>query len=111
VDPIAAPLEILEMSDGEVRELVVTGYVLGTTTITPRDRQVSKQIDVVRLLVDHVSKSLFPYYYDLTAGTLTAQVAPLLGAVQQWPRVLRIAAYGVAPRRRYGVELLPYAPA
>lgn len=110
VDSIAPPLEILEMSDGETRELVVLGFEVGTTLITPRDRQSPKTVTVVRLLVDRISKSLFPYYYDLTAGTLTAQALPLLQAVTQWPRVASIAKYGVAPRARYGFELRPYVP-
>lgn len=109
MQPIAPPLEILELGDGETRELVVTGYALGSTTITPRDRMIPKTVDVVRLIVDRQSKSLFPYYYDLTASTLTAQVRPKLETITTWPRVVRIAKYGVAPRARYSVEWLPNA--
>jgi hypothetical protein len=110
VDPIAPPLELLELGDGEMRELLVTGFELGTTVIHPIDRREGKTVTVVRLLVDRMSKALFPYYYDLTAGTLTAQALPLLSAVTQWPRVAAITKYGVAPRARYGFELRPYVP-
>jgi hypothetical protein len=110
MDPVAPPLEILEMSDQEMRELVVTGFEVGSTLITPRDRQSPKTVTVVRLHVARESKPLFPYYWDLTAGTLTAQAIPLLSAVTQWPRVAAITKYGVAPRARYGFELRPYVP-
>jgi hypothetical protein len=97
------------MSDGETRELVVTGFTTGTTQITPRDRQTPKTVHVVRVLVDNQTKPLFPPYYDLTAVTLTAQIEPILAGVTSWPKVLRITAYGHAPTRRYGVELVSVA--
>jgi hypothetical protein len=107
LDPLPGPFEILEMSDGELRELTITGFESGSMTITPRDRNVSKTVTALRLLVGPESKPFFPQYYDLTAQTLVAQVLPLLAAVTNWPRVLRITKYGVAPRARYGVVLLP----
>jgi hypothetical protein len=109
MDLLPAPMEILEMSDGEVRELTVSGYAVGQTTITPRDRNVSKVITVVRLSVPAAVKATWPPYWDLTAGTLTAQLVPMLAAVTSWPRVIRLIKYGVAPKARYSVELLPNA--
>jgi hypothetical protein len=98
-------MEILEMADGEMRELEVLSYEIGETIITPRDGRGPKTVVDVRLHVSRTTKSLFPYYWDLTAATLTAQVVPRLEAAPSFPLVLRLHKYGVAPRARYGVEV------
>jgi hypothetical protein len=102
--PLPGPLEILEMGDGEVRTLAVVGWETGAVTLTPVGR-LTKTVLGVRLHVRPDSKGMFPFYWDLTAATLVAQVIPTMEAHPGQGVILEVTKSGVAPKARYGVAV------
>jgi len=109
VSTLPPPAELLELGDGESRELRVESFEVGDMTITPRDGRGPKSIVVVRVHLPREDKPLFPHYFDLTAGTLTPQVIAILEARRSFPARLVLTKYGVAPRARFTVQVLPDA--
>lgn len=106
---LPAPTEILEMADGQVTELAIESYEVGEAVIQPSYRSSPKTVVDVRIHVHPDNKTAFPYYWDLLAGTLTAQLVPMLESEPRFPVTYQLQAYGVAPRRRYGVRRLANA--
>ena len=104
--PLPGPFEILEMSDGEVRELHILSWQSGEMLISPRDGRGPKTITAVRVFVPPTDKLAFPFYWDLTATTLVAQVLPILQSRPAGGVELRLSKYGVAPKARYSVAVV-----
>ena len=107
---LVGPYEILELADRESRDLKIVGWERGTMEIHPRwtGAPPAKEIPVLRVHVTREIKPLPPHYYDITSKTLMAQLLPLLleRGFERW--TYRITAYGVAPRKRFTLERLPY---
>ena len=107
---LPGPMEFLELADRESKDLKVVSWERGTTEIDTvrRGREVRVEIPVLRVHVPVEVKPLAPRYYDITSKTLTAQLLPLLlrRDFKKW--TYRITAYGVAPRKRFSLERLPF---
>lgn len=103
---IREPVELLEMDEGEARTLYVARFERGDLVINPRDGRPPKTVQVIRAHVIPSTKPFGPAWWDLTSATLVAQVGPILEARTKWPAILRLTAQGVAPRRRYQVEVV-----
>jgi len=101
------PYEILELTDGEVRQLRITNYQVGNVTIRPPWLPGGKVVRALRVHVPHESKTFFPYYWDITGKTLVAQMVPYLEAGGYQNKVFTITKYGVAPKARFTLEVRP----
>jgi hypothetical protein len=107
VKELPGPYEILELVDGESRELVITGFVVGSMVIRPPHAPNGKQITAVRVMVPKQIKPLPPYYWDITSQTLVAQVLPYLQAGGYVGKKFTIKKFGVAPKARFTLEVRP----
>jgi len=107
---LPGPYELLELSDRQSIDLKVVSWERGTMEIHPRyaGAPATKEIPVLRVHVPADIKALPPQYYDVTSKTLAAQWLPFLlqRGFEKW--TFRITAYGVAPRKRFSLERLPF---
>jgi hypothetical protein len=103
--PILEPYEVLELQDGQSIAFHVERYEEGTMFIKPTATPEGKDVEVCRVFVPVADKSHFPYYYDLTAKTLRAQLVPMLPSVIAGRRLITITKRGVAPKARFTVEV------
>lgn len=107
---LPGPIEFLELRDRESVTLKVVSWERGTTEIATsrRGREVTIEIPVLRVHVTTETKPYPPNYYDISSKTLTAQLLPLLlqRGYEKWS--YRVTAHGVAPRKRFTLERLPY---
>ena len=101
------PYEILELRDGESIALKIVDWRLGTMRIHPRfpGAPPEKIIKVLRLYVPREMKKVGPNYWDITAQTLVYQLLPFLQDPRFREKTFKITAYGVAPRKRFTVEV------
>jgi len=105
---LAGPYEVFELQDKQSMELVITGYTKGEVVIHPRyaGAPAEKTVMAMRVFVDPGTKPTGPPWWDLTSQTLIAQLEPFLANVAKAPRRVRLVAHGVAPSKRYSVELM-----
>ena len=107
--PLPGPYEILDLADGESKDLIIRAWERGSIVIHPRypGAPAEKTIPVLRAHLTEAAKEYPPMYYDITSKTLTAQLLPLLAGVG-WERyVYRVTKHGVAPRARFTLERIP----
>jgi len=102
------PFELLELKDKESVTVQPVNFKLGKMIIHPTfaGAPKEKEITAIRIsLLVGISPGKMPYL-DLTAGTLVAQLAPLLPEVVSKKRSVKISAVGSGPSKRYTVEVL-----
>jgi len=106
---LAGPYELLELMDKQSLELVITGKQVGEIEIHPRyaGAPASKVVKALRALVDPRTKALGPAWWDITSQTLIAQLDPFLARIPTEGVKVKLTAHGVAPTKRYSVELVP----
>jgi len=106
---LAGPYELLELMDKQSLELVITGKQIGEIEIHPRyaGAPASKVVKALRVLVDPKTKALGPAWWDITSQTLIAQLGPFLEKIPAAGVRVKLTAYGVAPSKRYSMELVP----
>jgi len=106
---LEGPFELLDLRDRQSLVLTVLDYKLGITTIHPRypGGPLEKQIRVLRVHVPREEKAAGVAYWDLTSQTLIAQLLPFLPDLKARKGKVRIQAFGMAPSKRFSVELLP----
>ena len=104
---LPGPYEILELRDGESVTLKIRDWRLGIMRIRPRfaGAPPEKVIKVLRLYVPRETKPVGPDYWDVTSQTLIYQLLPFLQAPDFRAKSFRITAFGVAPRKRFTVEV------
>jgi len=106
MERLEPPYEIFELKDGETRDLEIIDYKVGEMTIHPKDGRPPKDIRGLRVHVPKVGKEFFPYYWDITSTTLTAQLLPLLEQGLHKTRRFRITKRGVPPMARFTLEVV-----
>ncbi len=104
---VASLLEILDLADGEARTFTVLSAERGEASITLGGAGGPKVVPVLRLHLAPGDKPFGPPYWDVTARTLQAQLAPQLFASAYRPRVFTITKSGVAPAARFTVASRP----
>lgn len=106
---LAGPYELLDLRDGQTLELAVIAWHEGEVLIHPRypGAPESKLIVALRVLVAAGTKPMGPPYWDITSQTLVATIRPLLAAAKTLPFKCRLTAHGVAPSKRYSLDILP----
>jgi len=104
---LAGPYEIFELTDGETRELRITGWQTGNVTIYPPHKPTGKVVTALRVLVPPMTKAFFPYYWDITGKTLVAQLLPYLEQPGYKDKVFTITKHGIAPKARFSMEVKP----
>jgi hypothetical protein len=105
---LPGPYELLDLRDGQTLELRATGILTGEVEIHPRyvGAPASKIIKALRVSVDPATKPMGPAWWDITSQTLIAQLEPLIRtASKDKPIKVKLLAQGVAPAKRYSVEL------
>lgn len=102
---IDKPHELLELADGGFIQTRVDRFEVGEMDISPRDGRPPKTIKAIRIHVPPADKPFFPFYWDLTAGTLVAQMEPMLPGIVQRKAVLKITKRGTGPSARFSVEV------
>jgi len=101
------PYEILELKDGEVKELRVKDWSTGTVTIYPNFKPTGKVVKALRVHVPEEAKEFFPYYWDITGQTLVAQMLPYLQQPGYRSKVFEVTKHGVAPKARFTLKVRP----
>jgi len=102
------PFEFLELKDGESVRLAVQGFKEGFVTIHPRraDAPRERTVRMLRLWLKPGYKPVGVGYWDVNAGTLVAQLRPLLPQLVETGREFIITAHGSPPKKRYSIRLV-----
>jgi hypothetical protein len=98
------PYEILELRDGEARDISVVRWALDEMEIHPKwaGAPPVRRIKALRVWVPREEKPLGTDYWDITSQTLIYSLLPFLrGGVTRF----RITAKGYAPAKRFQVEV------
>jgi hypothetical protein len=104
---LPGPFEIFELKDKESVTFRVRDWRLGKMVIKPRvaGGPGEKIITVLRVYVRKEDKPVGPDYWDITSQTLIYQLLPFLQTPDFRAKTFKITAYGVAPRKRFTVEV------
>lgn len=105
MEKLEGPFEILEMDDQEEIEFHIEKYEVGEMEIHPWYQKDGKWIRGLRVHVPEEEKSFFPYYWDITAQTLVAQVLPVLEVGNYKNKLFIIKKFGVKPRARFSLRV------
>jgi hypothetical protein len=103
---LPAPMEILEVNDGESVTIHIIGWTKDQGIIRPAHAPAGKAIDILRVHVPPEDKLTFPRYWDVTGLGTIAQLEPLLAGGNFKDRAFKISAFGVGPKKRYSVEIV-----
>lgn len=103
---LPAPMEILEINDGESLTFHITGWLKDQGIIRPSHAPAGKAIDILRVAVPPGDKPTFPFYWDVTSAGAIAQLLPLLESGSYKDRAFKLSATGVGPKKRYAVEVV-----
>lgn len=105
---LPGPYEFLELKDGESIRLSVVRFEEGLVTIHPRRRDAPpvRTVRCLRLWLNPGFKAYGPPYWDVNAGTLVAQLKPLLPDLVREGREFIITAHGEAPKKRFSIRLV-----
>lgn len=104
---IPKPVEVLELQHGEAVTFHVERWEKGQLTIFPAHAPQGKLVDVIRVHVKHTDKEHFPYYYDLTASSLVAQIEPQLRRTDYQGITFRVTAFGFGAKKRFSLDINP----
>lgn len=104
---VESPFEILELPDGGQLFTHVSAFEEGSMAITPRDGRPAKVVRTVRIHVPPAEKAHFPFYWDLTAQTLIAQLLPMLPSIVKEKRAIKITKSGLGASARFSLEVRP----
>lgn len=99
--------EILELEDGEAKDLRVVEYELGEMIIHPKAGPPDKRVRVLRLHVRGEDKTVGPPYWDVTGQTLIEQLLPYLKRPDFRALAFRVTKYGIAPKARFQLQIVP----
>jgi len=108
--PLLPPAyEILELADGESREFLVTKSELGRMVISPRwpGAPPTKEVRALRLHTTREWKEFGPLYWDVTPATLVTELIELIHRPKYYGIRLRITKYGVPPKARFRIQIIP----
>jgi len=106
MSPLEAPIELLDLADGESVEFSILRFEKGETRIETRLEPGGKVVPVLRLFVPGVDKPLGAPWWDITSRTLQARLEPVLAQLVASRRRIKITKYGVAPTARHQVDFL-----
>jgi len=109
VEWLRPPFEILELADGESVTIRVREWELGRMVIVPRwpGAPPEKEVVGLRMHLFPGYKAYFPYYYDVTARRLVAQLVTILTRPDFRDYEITITKRGVAPKAWFEVSLAP----
>lgn len=101
------PRELLELGDGQSATFRVVKWELGEAVIKPRHQPDGKDVPHLRIHVTAQDKAHFPYYWDVHAKTLVAQLRPQLERADVARLRFTVTARGVGEKKRFTVETQP----
>lgn len=105
--PLFIAAEILELADGETKELHIDQWEIGEMDITPRDGRPRRRIRSLRIHVPPPEKPIGPTYWDITGQTLIEQLLPYLRGPAFQRKTYVVTKHGVAPKARFSLTVVP----
>jgi hypothetical protein len=107
LEKLSGPFELLEMAHGESITLSPVKWLLGKSTITPRDGRAPKDVPTLRVWVTPESKRTEPKWWDITSQhTIAGLIGLFEGAGGRLQRY-KVTREGQGPRGRPIIEVLP----
>jgi hypothetical protein len=105
--PLDPPYDILDMADGQSMTLRITAFKLGEVEIHPKypGAPTSKIVRALRVWIPHEIRPEGMPYLDITSQTLIAQLEPELRDPNFMSKTFKLTAVGVAPKKRYILEV------
>jgi hypothetical protein len=103
---LSAPMEILEVNDGEAVAFTVVAWQEDDAIIKPARAPQGVVVHVLRVHVGKEDKPMFPHYWDVTGGGAIAQMLPALRARGNEGVKFTLTARGEGPKKRYSVEVV-----
>jgi hypothetical protein len=103
---LQGPSEIFEIEDGVTVDLSISSWVIDQAVIRPAHAPQGKVIEVLRVFVPTSAKAHFPYYWDITATTLIAQLRPWLEKPGFETKKFRVTAHGAGVQKRFALEVV-----
>ena len=102
------PSELFDLRDKQIVSFHVENFLKGKCTIHPKNQAgvTEKIVDCLRVYVPISDKKVGVPYWDITSTTLIAQLEPLLPMAIKDKRIVKIQAVGIAPAKRFSVELV-----
>ena len=108
MEELPPPYEILELADRQSIEFTPLKWVRGIIKIKPRypGAPPEKVVRAIRIYVPRSEKPVGPDYWDITPATLVYQLWGILSSPPPVPFKIRITAFGVAPKKRFMIEVI-----
>ena len=106
---IPGPYEIFDIEPSKTVDLHIVNFERGQVVIHPEYRPEEKIVDALRLHLAPGTKAVGLPYYDVTSKTLQAQLLGYLERPGYDRYVYRITKYGIPPRARFSLEVVPRA--
>lgn len=103
---LKAPIELLDLADGESVEFSVLRWEQGEIRIETRLEPEGKVVPCFRLWVPAEDKPMGAPYWDVSSRTLQARLEPVLEQLVASRRRIRVTKFGVAPTARHQVDFL-----
>lgn len=102
---LEAPMELLEIPDGETQELRITHGKFDQCLIHPERNPRGEVVDCLRVWVVSGTKQFEPFYYDITSKRLMAMLRPQLERSDLSERTFRVTAHGEKPHKYFSLEV------
>ena len=104
---LPGPSELLELKDGESATFTPVRFEEGEAVIHPDHAPQGKKVPHLRVHVAPSDKAHFPYYWDVHATTLVAQLTPWVKRADAARLVFTVTAHGFGEKKRFSVETRP----
>jgi len=102
---LTGAIEVLDLPDGGSVTFIPARYEEGEILIKPERAPQGIRVKALRVYVEPATKPIGAPYYDITSGTLIAQLRPTLSRGDFTQYRYKITKYGVAPAARFGLEV------
>jgi len=102
---LSEPMEILELGDGDSFPLKILRWEREEAIIRPAHAPQGKAVPVLRVHVPPETKATSPSYWDITGKGAVALLMPYLQAPGYQTKTFILSAVGVAPKKRFSLEV------
>lgn len=99
------PIELLEIPDGETRELRIVEGRMDQAVIKPDRAPGGVVVDCLRVWTVEGTKEHHPPYWDITAARLYSQLIPHLSRPDLKDKTFVVTAHGAAPNKYFSLEV------
>lgn len=103
---LTGPAELLDLMDGGSITTRILAYSFDHMTINVGPAKTPKIVNALRITVPPTDKTHFPFYWDITAQTLIAQLLPILEKGNYQARRFTITKHGNPPSARFSLGVM-----